>query len=287
MRKILILSMMLAVFTGCQDKKQTKSAQMLAKENLIAWCIIPYDAPGRSPAERAEMLNELGISQLAYDYRDEHLPFFEEEIHVLEEHGIELRSVWFWVQGKGDDLLNHANEFVLETLESTGAGTELWVSFPDDYFMDSADEENLQMAVEAIKLILPRAEKAGCTIALYNHGGWFGEPGNLVRIIKATGSDRIGIIYNFHHAHYRIDQFREDLSLMLPYLSVININGMKKEGPKIITVGDGDRELDMLRAIMDSEYTGPIGILGHTEGEDVKLVLERNLKGLEKLKQQL
>jgi hypothetical protein len=68
---------------------------------------------------------------------------------------------------------------------------------------------------------------------------------------------------------------------------VININGMKKEGPKIITVGDGDRELDMLRAIMDSEYTGPIGILGHTEGEDVKLVLERNLKGLEKLKQQL
>lgn len=287
MRKILTFTVVLALLTSCMDKKQTKSEQMLAKENLVAWCIVAFDAAGRSPAERAEILNELGISQFAYDYRDEHLPFFEEEIHVLKEHGIELRAVWFWVRGKGENLLNNSNEFVLEVLENTGAGTELWVSFPEDYFEENTDEENLQMAVEAIKLILQRAEKAGCTIALYNHGGWFGEPGNLVRIIQALGSDEIGIIYNFHHAHHRIDQFREDLSLMLPYLSAINLNGMKKEGPKIITLGEGDREMDMLKAIMDSDYSGPIGILGHTEGEDVKLVLERNLRGLEKLKQQL
>ena len=74
---------------------------------------------------------------------------------------------------------------------------------------------------------------------------------------------------------------------MLPYLSAVNINGMRAEGPKIITLGEGDRELEMLRIIRDSGYQGPIGILGHTEGEDIRVVLERNLAGLEKLKSQL
>ena len=59
------------------------------------------------------------------------------------------------------------------------------------------------------------------------------------------------------------------------------------EGPKIITLGEGDRELEMLRAVQASGYRGPIGILGHTEGEDIRIVLERNLKGLETLKKSL
>jgi hypothetical protein len=62
---------------------------------------------------------------------------------------------------------------------------------------------------------------------------------------------------------------------------------MKIEGPKIITLGEGDRELEMLWAIQNSGYNGPIGILGHTEGEDIQVVLERNLKGLESLKESL
>ena len=71
---------------------------------------------------------------------------------------------------------------------------------------------------------------------------------------------------------------------MLPFLSTININGMRQEGPKIITLGEGDRELDMLRIIKESGYRGSIGILGHTEGEDIRIVLERNLEGLADLK---
>jgi len=59
---------------------------------------------------------------------------------------------------------------------------------------------------------------------------------------------------------------------------------MRVEGPKIITLGKGDRELEMLRVIRASGYRGPIGILGHTEGEDIREVLVRNLEGLERLK---
>jgi hypothetical protein len=100
-------------------------------------------------------------------------------------------------------------------------------------------------------------------------------------------SEKIRIVYNFHHGHHQVEHFETLFNRMLPYLSAININGMKVEGPKIITLGEGDRELEMLKIIKASDYKGPIGILGHTDGEDIRLVLERNLKGLEKLKQLL
>jgi len=135
-----------------------------------------------------------------------------------------------------------------------------------------------------MKEILGEAEGIGCTVALYNHGGWFGEPENQIRIIQAIGSENIRMVYNFHHGHHQLDRFEELFDMMLPYLSAVNINGMKAEGPKIITLGEGDREPDMLRYIKASGYSGPVGILGHTEGEDIRTVLERNLAGLEKLR---
>ena len=284
MRKTQSLLIILAILTSCQQKKKTETTDIFDKENLIAWCIVPFDAAGRSPEERAHMLDELGIAQLAYDYREEHLPSFVEEINVLAAHGIDLRAVWFWVNGDSTGLLDSSNEFILESLKTMNTRTELWVSFPESYFDGNKDAESLQIAVSAIGEILQRAEEIGCTLALYNHGGWFGEPGNLIRIIEAIGSDKIRIVYNFHHGHHRIDSFSEDFTQMMPYLSVVNINGMRKEGPKIITLGKGDRELGMLKVIKESGYTGPIGILGHTDGEDIRPVLERNLKGLEQLK---
>ena len=169
-------------------------------------------------------------------------------------------------------------------LEETDSETELWVSFPTQVFEGIADEERIQKAMEILTEVLDWAEKNGCTIALYNHGDWFGEPENQIRIIESIGSENIRIVYNFHHGHHQVEQFEALFSQMLPYLSAININGMKVEGPKIITLGEGDRELEMLKIIKDSEFTGPIGILGHTEGEDIRVVLERNLKGLDKLK---
>ena len=46
---------------------------LLKRDNLMAWCIVPFDAKKRGPEERAAMLKELGLSRLAYDWRDEHV----------------------------------------------------------------------------------------------------------------------------------------------------------------------------------------------------------------------
>jgi sugar phosphate isomerase/epimerase len=215
------------------------------------------------------------------------LPSFPEEIRVLQDQGIALRAVWLWADPRQEDVLGAAGRTVLEVLGSTGTRTELWVGMPEDAFTGLAEEQSLELALSALREIREEAGKIGCAVALYNHGGWYGEPRNLVRMVEALGNKQVRIVYNFHHAHAQLDRFPENLELMLPYLSTINLNGMRVGGPKIIPLGEGDRELEMMKHIRNSGYRGTVGILGHTEGEDIKKVLERNLLGLEKLKAQL
>src|SRR5687768_16943453 len=68
---------------------------VFARPNLVAWCIVPFDAKNRTPAERAEMMRRLGIRRFAYDWRDAHLPTFEQELAELKKRDIELTAVWF------------------------------------------------------------------------------------------------------------------------------------------------------------------------------------------------
>ena len=51
----------------------------------------------------------------------------------------------------------------------------------------------------------------------------------------------------------------------------------------ILTLGEGDKELGMMQKLKASGFNGSIGIIGHTDNEDVKLVLERNIDGLKRL----
>jgi hypothetical protein len=268
------------VLVGC-SRKTTEKVGLFDRNNLIAWCIVPFDAADRTPEERAVMLEELGFRHFAYDYRDQHIPSFREEIGVLKQHGIDLTAVWLWLEPAEDTLFNRASRDILDILAETGTRTDLWVSFPAHFFEEGTEEEKLQKGTDAIETVLQWAEAHGCTVSLYNHGDWFGEPLNQIRIIEAIGSDRVRIVYNFHHGHDQMERFETLFPRMLPYLSAVNINGMRTEGPKIITLGEGDRELEMLKIVSRSGYRGPIGIIGHTEGEDIRVTLERNLEGLE------
>ncbi|TFH28336.1 MAG: AP endonuclease [Bacteroidia bacterium] len=286
MKKVFIYIGLIGIcMSGCITSQ--KKGELFDKENLVAWCIVPFDAEERSPEQRAVMLGELGISALAYDYRDSHIPSFPEEIEVLKAHDICLQAVWLWADPRQEDVMGEAGRILFDMLEASDTQTEVWVGMPEDAFEGLSGEESLALAVSSLREILVEAEKIGCTLALYNHGGWYGEPGNLVRIIEELGNKEVRIVYNFHHGHEHLDRFPEYLDLMLPYLSTINLNGMRAEGPKIITLGNGDRELEMMRAIQASAFSGSIGIIGHTDGEDIRPVLERNLQGLEKLKYQL
>ena len=281
---ILFVLMSTNMFAQSQLENNQESS-LFGKQNLVAWCIVPFDAAKRSPEERAEMLAQLGFKRLAYDYRAEHIPTFDREIIALRKHNIELFAWWF------PTVMNEEAKHILDVLRKNNEKPQLWVTGGGDLSMTPEQAEAFCTSeVERIRTIANAANEQGCKVGLYNHGGWFGVPKNQVELIRRLDMPNVGIVYNLHHAHDQLDDLRDNLALMRPYLIAVNINGTEtngdKIGKKILPIGQGDLDRMMLKAILDSGYKGPIGILNHTD-EDAKVRLEANLNGLQKLVGQL
>ena len=94
----------------------------------------------------------------------------------------------------------------------------------------------------------------------------------------------VGIVYNWHHGHGHIEDWRVSLEMMKPYLLCLNLNGMNSGAKsKILTLGQGGHEAVMLEVLIDSGYDGPVGILDHRNELDAKEALKGNLEGLARL----
>ena len=255
-----------------------KAVDPFAIDNLVAWCIVPFDDRDRTPIERSEMLNRLGLKRYAYDYRANHIPTFDAEMEAIKKHGIELTAWWF------PTSMTDEARLILDVLKRHNVKTQLWVT-GGGAATNTAQEQAERVQAEAARIapIADAAAEIGCRVSLYNHGGWFGEPENQIEIIKALNRPNVGIVYNLHHGHDHLDRFPELLKSMMPYLDCLNLNGMVKAGDKtdkkILPIGDGDLETDLIKIIIDSGYQGPIGILNHTQ-ENAETRLRKNLDGL-------
>lgn len=276
--KYLLLTLMILT-TACRE---TPKKQNLDRSKVYAWCIVPYDSLQRSPAERMAMLKRLGIKKYAYDWRAEHLPQMAGELQLAAENGIEVIAVWMWIDNNSDSVekLSDANEKVFSILETVGYKGQIWVGFNANFFDGLPEEEAVKKGAGMIGSLSKRATPLGCKVALYNHGDWFGEPENQIKIMKALPGADLGLIYNFHHGRGQIDAFPEMVDVMLPYLWSVNLNGVKREGPEIMPIGSGDYEKGMIDLLLEKGYKGDFGILGHIEDKDVEGVLKANLEGL-------
>jgi sugar phosphate isomerase/epimerase len=110
-------------------------------------------------------------------------------------------------------------------------------------------------------------------------------------VLNEQKIENVGIVYNFHHGHAHIQNFKALLETMKPKLLAINLNGMElegdKKGKKIYPVGKGDQELAMLKTLKDSGWQGPVGIICHRTDADAEVVLKENLEGLNRLRNEL
>lgn len=283
--KYLLLPLLLCLPACGSQTEQKETRPDLGMDNLYAWCIVPFDSQERTPEQRIAMLKDLGFKSYVYDWRAKHLPEMAGEWRLARENGIEVLGVWMWIDAQSDwpGQLSEANEQVLQAIAEVGLNTQIWLGFNANYYEGLSGEEAVEKGVEMIRYLNGRAAPLSCRLALYNHGDWFGEPQNQVRIIKALPDADIGIVYNFHHAHHQIERFAEVVAAMQPYLWAVSLNGMKKEGPKILPIGKGDQEAGMLKMIHEAGFRGPYGILGHVEDADVRKILEENLAGINQL----
>ena len=248
------------------------------KDRLVAWCIVPFDAKQRGPAERAEMLVRLGLKRVAYDWRAKHVKDFEEEILQYKKHGLEFFAFWSVHENAFQLFQKHKiNPQVWHTLSNPDAATQ---------------QARVEAAAKAMLPLVERTRRLGCALGLYNHGGWGGEPANLVAVCKHLkahhNAGHVGIVYNLHHGHGHIADFEQSLKLMQPHLLCLNLNGMNDDAkPKILPLGEGLHELKLLNTIRQSGYQGAIAILDHRSAIDTEVALRENLDGLKKLLKQL
>ncbi len=260
----------------------------LQREQLVAWCVVPFDAARRGPEQRAQMLAELGLRHLAYDWREEHVPSWDAEIDALQRQQIELTG--WWCASSLSPLEDAGVQRIVDFLRRREVRTQLWLSLPDAELQQIASQEQrVARAALAVRQLAEQVAPLGCQVGLYNHGGWIGQPDNLVQIMRHLDrQSNVGIVYNFHHAHHELDEFPQALVAMKPHLLCLNLNGTNRSGgddatQKILTLGEGELDAQILEWIADAGYTGPIGILDHREQLDARESLQLNLDGLDKL----
>lgn len=279
-RLLPLLALLLAAPAAAQP---APTAKLFDRSNLVAWCIVPFDAKKRGPEERVAMLKQLGFTKYAYDWRAEHLPTFDREVGLLKERGIELTAVWF-PANLGPDA-----KTLLGVIAKHKVRPQLWVMGPNPP-ADRPRAAQVAVVADALRPVADEADKLGCKVALYNHGGWFGEPENQIAVIEHLKRTNVGIVYNLHHGHDHLPRFAELLAAMRPHLLALNLNGMvlngDKTGKKILPLGAGSEDLRLLKLIAASGYAGPVGILGHTQ-DDADARLRDNLDGLGWLVRQL
>ncbi|MEO8494032.1 MAG: DUF6797 domain-containing protein [Planctomycetota bacterium] len=277
---LLVVGLALLLSPCLLTAQEDAQTSIFSHDQLIAWCVVPFDGKQRGPAERAAMLKGLGLRRVAYDWRDEHVPTFEEEIMQYKKHGLKYFAFW------------SVHEEAFKLFEKHGLHPQIWQIAPSPD-ADSQEERVRQAATQMLPLV-ERTRKLGSKLGLYNHGGWSGEPENMVAICKYLrehhAADHVGIVYNLHHAHEHIDDFADVLRQMQPYLLCLNLNGMtrggEQNGQKILPLGEGECDVQLLKTIRDSGYAGPIGIIGHTQ-DDVEQRLRDNLDGLDWIVPQL
>src|SRR5262245_16503144 len=77
-----------AACTKTVPSEPVKSAHtdLWAHDNLVAWCVVPFDAKSRGPEERAQMLQKLGFRHFAHDGPQD-ADYARAEIQAIKQHG--------------------------------------------------------------------------------------------------------------------------------------------------------------------------------------------------------
>jgi hypothetical protein len=278
MRRQIVCALLIAFGTTAQQVQRPgrPTPAIFRRDNLVAWCIVPFDGKQRTPAERAAMVERLGFTKVAYDWRDKHVDSFEEEIRQYQKHGIDYFAFWG----------THEKAFAL--FAKYTLHPQIWQMAPSP--KGATQEDRVAAAVKQMLPLVLRTAKMKCKLGLYNHGGWGGEPDNLVavcqRLREQHQADHVGIVYNLHHGHSHVNDFGQALGRMKPYLLCLNLNGMSTGVPQILPLGAGEHDVTLLKTIRASGYQGPIGIIGHTN-DDVERRLRDNLDGLDWILPQL
>lgn len=123
-----------------------------ARDNLVAWCVAPWDAKKRGPEERARMLARLGFKHYAYiTLSKETDAELDAEIEALKERGINLLASYFPF-----DADNPLARKTLELFKRRSVQPQLWVELsPENFAWPKNQEEWTKLVPEGPPMLQP------------------------------------------------------------------------------------------------------------------------------------
>ncbi len=247
------------------------SPSIFDTENLFAWCVASHDVGKREPLERCAMLAALGFKAQAWGNRMagvRDLPRFHAEMAAMREHGLRLAGRYVPTVVEPGDMRQ-----IFDAIAQYEDQPEIWATG----IAVTENATQAQRVSEQADVFEPWARMAhayGLKVGLYNHAGWFGDPRNQVQIVQALqarGLNNVGLALCQHWSHAWLDDFEAVLQLVQSHLLSIALSGMTRQGDQagqqFLPVGAGAEDVRLLGALERSGWTGPVGIINHTDLE--------------------
>jgi len=169
------------------------------------------------------------------------------------------------------------------------ASGQAYVNYMQNTFAATPEEQERRVEREASQLseLVKLVRPYGLEIALYNHGGWSGIIANQIAVLERLherGVRGVGIAYSFNHARDRLHDDTKDFAAqwrqMQPYVVALSLHGTSWDDGVYPYLSQGDHELDMMRTIQDSGWTGPVALYAGKPG-DTELTLVETLRGFD------
>jgi hypothetical protein len=246
--------------------------------DILAWAIYIPDEPGvtidwrrYSVASPVSLGTSKGLT-------------LEGLFEMFKRHGIQPQ-LWL-IQGANPKSLSKVASLTasekMSSAERLEWATQLWRSDIESVPQEKRVEQEASRVAALAKFAAPY----GIHVELYNHNGWFGIEDNqlaVIELLKRRGIRDVGIVYNFDHARDTVHDdtigFPALWKRMKAHVVAVNVSGTVSE-PQHVYPSQGDRELEMMRTIEASGWTGPIGLNTETGG-DAKVALENARLGLD------
>jgi len=258
-------------------------------DTLAAWCVVPYDDRERTPRERADVLAALGIDALAWDWRDEHVEQFGEQLDALAERSLALAAIWAPTAPThgGDGMVSPALERQVREASGRNLRPQLWACAEFGAPGPAPTDGDPRAYATLLEPVARLADEVGMQLALYNHLGWLGEPDNQLRVLEELarrGYKNTGIVYMQHHGHAHVDDFPAMWGRVQHRVVALGLNGTRDGAHwgngKVLPYGHGPRDLELARIIEASGWHGLTTVLGHTM-DDIEARLSDDLEGLD------
>ena len=252
------LFVVLAICVAIQASAQEFSPEFFVYE----WGL--RKAQSESPEYWADLVDKAGfdgMELMGLDKADIMLP-------ALKKKGLKLYTLYISIDL--DAEVPYDQKLKDYILKWDGEVPYIWLNVHSKTYQPS-DPQGDKRCIEIVSELAELAQPSGLKLVFYPHiNQWLEKVSDGVRLAKKMNRDNVGT--SFHLAHFLMkdetDKLKETLSLAMPYLFLVSINGADDgdthhmEWPRIVQpLGRGSYDVyHVLELLKELGYANPIGL---------------------------